>query len=327
MRSMIFKHKKVARARPAPRPLELRRRRLTTAIALLSLAVLAAGVYGILNVNGPFSDGSAARPVPRAQVADAWASGDRARTLELARSSVAAAPLDSFYLTYRGIAAYYLASETQEGEERTELLDEAVVSLRKVQASGHGTPARAESEYILGKAYYAKGEPWFDLAARYLEAALEHGYRGADCEEYLAALYAGMGQHDKASVHFQKALDSDRSELLLIAAAKSWLALGMDDKAQTLLAEAAASGKDAAALRQAALLLGEIAQKSGDLAAAERHYQTALDTDPGYAEAWYRIGLIYAQGNDPIKARAAWRKAATLDPMHVAARQKLSERL
>lgn len=318
---------KGARNKPSARPRELRRRRVATVIALLSLSAVGAGIYGILHVNGPFADGDATRPAPKKLVLEAWSSGDRALALDLARNSAAAAPLDQFYLTYRGIAAYYLATETAEGEERTALLDEAVVSLRKAMASGRGTPARAETEYVLGKAYYAKGEPWFDLAARFLEASIEHGYRGSDGEEYLAALYAGMEDHRKAVPHFEKALAAGRGEYLLLAAAKSYLALGDSAKAKALLDEAAGVGKDAVALRQAKLLLGDIAHMAGDLAMAERQYQSVLDTDPGYAEAWYRIGLIYAQGNDPVKARAAWRKAATLDPMHVAARQKLTERL
>ena len=46
-----------------------------------------------------------------------------------------------------------------EGEDRAALVDEAVVSLRKALATGGGMP-KAQVEYVLGKAYYDKGDSY-----------------------------------------------------------------------------------------------------------------------------------------------------------------------
>lgn len=323
----MMQRRGASRARPVVRPLQVRRRRTMILLILLSFVAVAVGAFAFLDVSGPFERASTAKAVPKNQIIDAWVSADRSQVLEYARNSLESRPLDSFYLSYRGFAAFYLALEKPEGGDKSLLLDESVTSLRKALASGRAMPAKAQAEYILGKAYYEKGEPWFDLAIRYMEKALADGYRGPDGEEYLAALYAGMGDHRKASPHFDKALERTRDELLLIAAAKTRLALDDGARAKSLLDEAVVSGKNAAAMQQARLLLGEMAQKAGDTSGAERYYLSILEMDPGSAEAWHRLGIIYASRNDPVRARAAWRKAATLDPTHVAARQKLSEKL
>jgi len=296
-------------------------------LALLSVLALAVGLYFTLDISGPFEEGSRAKPASKDAILKAWSSGDKAAVLEMTRSSIESSPLDPFYLTFRGFAAFYSSSEKSEGEEKAALLDEAVLSLRKALASGKTLPAKPEAEYVLGKAYYAKGEPWYDLAVSYMESALKDGYGGSDGDEYLAALYAGLDRHGEAIVHYEKALSRSRAELLLLAASKSYIAAGDREKAKNLLVEAIASGKDAVALQQARFLLGNLAEEEGDFAGAEAYYQAALDADPQSAEAWYRMGLVYQNRNDPVRARAAWRKAATLDPTHSGARQKLAERL
>jgi len=313
--------------RGAQRPQQRRRKRIATVLAMLSVLALAAGLYFTFDISGPFEAGSTGKIASKDAILKAWTSGDKAAVLDLTRSSIESKPLDPFYLTYRGFAAFYSASEKPEGEEKTALLDESVLSLRKALASGKALPAKAQTEYVLGKTYYAKGEPWYDLAVSYMESSLADGYGGSDGDEYLAALYAGLGRHADAVGHYEKALSRSRAELLLLAAAKSYIATGDKAKAKTLLDEAVASGKDATALQQARFLLGGLAEESGDFSGAEAQYQAALDADPESAEAWYRMGLMYQYKNDPVRARAAWRKAAMLDPTHSGARQKLGEKL
>jgi tetratricopeptide (TPR) repeat protein len=73
-------------------------------------------------------------------------------------------------------------------------------------------------------------------------------------------------------------------------------------------------------------LLAELAKDSGKDNEAISLYESILSTDPRSAEAWFKLGLMYELQKDPIKARAAWRKATAIDPNYMEARQRLAER-
>ena len=45
-----------------------------------------------------------------------------------------------------------------------------------------------------------------------------------------------------------------------------------------------------------------------------------LAIDPNAADAHYYLGEIYSKMNDPIRARAEWRKALAIDGSHYGAR-------
>jgi tetratricopeptide (TPR) repeat protein len=213
-----------------------------------------------------------------------------------------------------------------EGEDRAALVDEAIVSLRKALATGGRMP-RAQVEYVLGKAYFDKGDAYFDEAAKYMELSLASGYFASDSREYLALAYVGLGDKTGAVRNFEAALAKNRSDLLLIAAAKAYVDADMPVKAEALLLEVLANGKDDLAKENGRFVLGDVYKARGDNAKAEEQYLLILDKDPASAEAHYRLGLAYQISGDPIKARAEWRKAVSIDPMHAAARQKLSEKL
>jgi tetratricopeptide (TPR) repeat protein len=127
--------------------------------------------------------------------------------------------------------------------------------------------------------------------------------------------------------NFEAALGKNRSDLLLIAAAKAYVDASEPVKAEALLLEVLANGRDDLAKENGRFVLGEIYKARGDTAKSEEQYQLILSKNPASAEAHYRLGLVYQVIGDPIKARAEWRKAVSIDPMHAAARQKLSEKL
>ncbi len=269
----------------------------------------------------------AAKSFSKTKILETWASGDRAATLDMARASLEASPLDPFYLSFNGIAAYYLTSEKPEGDEKQNLLDESVFSLRKAIASGGKLPVKAQVEYVLGKAYFQKGSPWYDLAAKYLAKSGKDGYKGNDSEQYLGLSYAGLQNHELAVEHFENALKQGQSDVLMVSAAVSYKALGNKEKTLELLSNAVSSASDALIVQKARFMLGEMAMEDGELAKAGELYQAIIDTDPRSAEAWYRLGLVAEALKDPIKARAAWRKASSIDPNHIEARRKLADRL
>jgi tetratricopeptide (TPR) repeat protein len=303
-----------------------RRKRAVMTLALVASAVLL-GIIGIrLGRSGAFARLASSRAVPKQKVLSDW----EAKRWDVVRSeslaSLGSRPLDAFYLSFRGLAAFYKGMELPEGEDRAALIDETIASLRKALVSGGSLP-RAQVQYVLGKAYYDKGDSYYDEAVKYLELSISAGYAGSDSREYLALAYSGLGDKAGAVRNFEAALGKSRADLLLLSAARAYVDSGEPVKAEGLLLELLASGKDDLAKESGRFVLGEVYKARGDLAKAEEQYESILSKDPASAEAHYRLGLAYQAGGDPIKARAEWRKAVSIDPMHAASRQKLSEKL
>jgi len=292
------------------------------------VVILALGIY-FLSGDGLSGKGDdkAARVVAKSKVLDSWSKGEKAATLEMTRASLGVLPLDPFFLSFNGISAYYLSSDKSEGDDKQNLLDEAVFSLRKALASGGKFPVKAQVEYILGKSYLKKGLPWYDLAVVYLAKSKTDGYAGNDTEQYLGLAYAGLQDHAKAVQHFEAALKNDTSDILMLSTAVSYKELGNTVRTTELLAKVIASASDAVSVQRARFMLGDMAMKSGDFNQAEKLYQAIIDTDPRSADAWYQMGLVYEAVKNPIGARAAWRKATSIDPKNIDARKKLAERL
>jgi tetratricopeptide (TPR) repeat protein len=303
-----------------------RRKRIAAAVALLASVALLAVIGVRMGRSGAFSGIAAGTAVPKQRILADWGERkwDAVRSESLA--SLSARPLDPFYLSFRGLGSFYKGMELPEGEDRSALVDEAVASLRKALAVGGRLP-KAQVEYALGKAYFEKGGSYYDEAVKYLELSISAGYLAADSREYLALAYVGLGDKFAAVRNFEAALAKSRSDLLLIAAAKAYLDAGEGVKAESLLLEAIANGKDDLAKENGRFILGDIYKARGEIPKAQDQYQLVLATDPSSAEAHYRLGLTYQLSGDPIKARAEWRKAVSIDPMHAAARQKLSEKL
>jgi len=306
-----------------------RGRLLPIGIAVVAILGMMIGVYFVFfNATGSNADISdEAKSFSKKAILETWSSGDKTATLDMTRASLELSPIDPFYLSFNGIAAYYISSDKLEGEEKQSLLDEAVFSLRKAMASGGKLPVAAQVEYVLGKAYFQKGQPWYDLAAKYLALSKKDGYEGKDSEQYLGLSYAGLLNHEAAVEHFEAALEQESSDVLMLSAAISYKELGNMEKTSELLGKAATSATDALIVQRARFMLGDMAMESGDIAKAQAQFQAIVDTDPRSAEGWYRLGLIAELQKDPIKARADWRKATSIDPNHVEARKKLAERL
>jgi len=264
--------------------------------------------------------------VPRQKIILDWEAKKWNDVRAEANFSLTVKPLDAFYLSFRGLSAYYKGMDLPEGEERTGLLDEAVISLRKAITT-KGEMPKAQVEYVLGKAYFAKGDSYFDEAVKYMELSIASGYFGVDSWEYLALAYVSLGYKAKAVKSFEVALSWSRTDLLLLSAAKAYLDFGQPIKAESLLLELLASGKDDLAKENGRFIMGDISKSRGNLSKAEEQYSLILAKNPSSSEAHYRIGIIYQIMGDSIKARAEWRKAVALDPMHVASRQKLAEKL
>jgi len=263
----------------------------------------------------------------RAELATLWNSGNIEKTLTESRKATESFPFDEYYLSIKGISSYYWALNAQDEESRQQLFEESVVSLRKALAVGVPAKMRAQIYYVLAKAYYQKGDPWFDMAERYFLLAKDNGSKEQDIPQYLAIVYAGKKDYARAADWFELALKNDASDPLLLSAAITYNNINQKEKSRDLLLRLEASASDAKIRLKAKLLLAQDSFDAGDISAALQGYQEVLKEDPLNVDAWYGLGLVYSKKNDQLGARAAFRKVVQIDPNHADARRRLAEKL
>ncbi len=271
--------------------------------------------------------GNAKAIISRRELAKIWNEGNIEKTIAESRKATEVFHFDEYYLSMRGISAYYSALNAQDEETRQQLLEESVVSLRKALVIGVSSGMKAQIFYVLAKAYYQKGEPWFDLAERYFLLAYNSGSKEKDLPEYLAVVYAGKKDYKNAIEWFERSLKVETSDILTLAAAISYKNTGNSNRSLELLTNLEAHATDAKIRQKAELLLAQESYEVGDYSAALQRYEEILKEDPINADAWYGIGLVYAKKNDQLSARAAFRKVVQINPNHVVARKRLAEKL
>jgi tetratricopeptide (TPR) repeat protein len=237
-------------------------------------------------------------------------------------------PLDFFLLTIHGYAAYYMAVAQINTQDIEKYADACIASLRKALLDKRGG-RNGRICYVLGKAYFLKGQDYANQAVKYLEDALSFSYRAKDIPEYLGLAYAETQEYWKSIAAFSEALiPADDgiapSDTLLLAIARSYIELNEDDGARAYLLQCLEVSKDFSVISVARLLLGRILMKKGDIDGAERQYLSILQEGGEQADARYELGVLYAGRGETIKARAEWRKALRLDPAYAPAIARLS---
>ncbi len=295
-------------------------------LALFSAtAILAAGVFVLPGSLRKAREQK--RAVPDAdRVLEAWSEKDYEKVLTLSAEGLEFRPLDPFFLVMKGFASFYRGVGETDGEIRLRYMDDAVFALRKAMTSAN-VPFRPQVLYVLGKSYYHKGPFYMDEAVRFLESSLAEGYPAGDTLEYAAVAYSSLGSHQKSVEAFERALAAGKTDLLLLAASRAYLRAEQPEKAEIAALEALSMTEDAVVREKSRFLLGELYIGRKDYRQAEKQYNLVLETNPDSADAHYRLGLIWQERGDSVRARAEWRKAVFLDPMHTAARQKLAERI
>ncbi len=290
-------------------------------VVIIVVSMSSFGVYWLIHTH------NATNILSHAALAALWNAGDVEKALSESRKATAVFPFDEYYLSVEGVSSYYMGLNAQDEETRQRLFEESVVSLRKALAVGVPRKMRAQIYYVLAKAYYQKGEPWFDMAERYFLMAKDKGSTQEDIPQYLAVVYAGKKDYAHAAQWFELALKNDSSDTLLLSAAITYTNVGQKEKARALLARLESSASDAKIRLRAKLLLAQDTLDAGDIPAALQRYQEVLKDDPLNVDAWYGLGLVYSKQNDPLGARAAFRKVVQIDPHHAEARRRLAEKL
>ena len=232
-------------------------------------------------------------------------------------------PLDSFLLTVHGFSAYQLAIAQINTSDTLLYVDECIWSLRKTMLSGDNS-ADGRVFYVLGKAYFYKGQEYADLAVKYLEKA-RSTYMADDIPEYLGLAYASIRDFRGSVEAFSDALSMGQpADVLLLSIARSYIALDENDSAKAYLHRCLEISVDSGSIAAAHLLLGNLYAKTGDFPGAEGEYLKAIEENGESAEIRYQLGELYASGGDTTRARAEWRRALRIDPTYGPARSRLN---
>jgi tetratricopeptide (TPR) repeat protein len=302
-------------------PVRVRKRRLRWLLAAVALVVaggLAAAGYFLLR---PALERSAASRGPQVDLAALWKQGAYADVAAAASRIIEHEPMNWRALAYYGLGTYYRAYQEKALETRIRLLDDAIAALRRARLDPRGT-ARGPVEQALGEAYYYKGRYYYDLAVKYIESAIASGYVDRNAYEYLGLAYGGLGDAAHELGAFQKAAESEPSDLLLLSIGKSYLKLGQRQQAEESLLRALNKTEDPNIEKESRFRLADIYRERGDLLKAEAEYKAIVAVDPGSAEAHFQLGELYSAMNDPVRARAEYRKTLGIDPTHYGARRR-----
>lgn len=245
-----------------------------------------------------------------------WDNGDWETAYSKSREKLALKPLDPFFLTINGFAAYQTSLAQINNEEALRYTEECILSLRKALLSKNADKD-GRIRYVLGKAYYTKGGDFADLAVKYLEEAKALSFNAADFDEYLGLSYSAIKEYERSIAAFSASLDpasGEGSDLLLLHIAQSYISLEEWETAKAYLHRCTESSRDMELTLKARLLLGKALSMEGDTGGALSAFEAVLEIGGENAEASYEIGEIYASLGDTTRARAAWRRALRADP-------------
>jgi tetratricopeptide (TPR) repeat protein len=297
-----------------------RRQNALKAVMIFFAAAVAIGIPVFL-----FAGTRNRTSVERKELLSVWKSGDYNAAYSLSKAALETKPMDYFMLTTCGFSAFQLGISQINNQETLRYMDDCVFYLHKAlllkESENDG-----QVPYMLGKAYYYKGDDYADLAVKYLENAKHLSCGAADIPEFLGLAFSSLGDYRSSVEAFSQALSPERgepSDLLLLSMARSYAALGEPGSARAYLPRCIDVSRDSKPSVIARLLLAEILGNAGNIQEAENQYLTVLENYGNNAEAHYQLGELYAKRGDVARARSEWRLSLRADPAHQKARERL----
>ncbi|MDR3200137.1 MAG: tetratricopeptide repeat protein [Spirochaetales bacterium] len=259
---------------------------------------------------------------PRAALLAMWEAKDYQGIIRVTEEALQRDPMDSGCLVFNGFAHFYTGVNQTVTEDKLAHIDAAIRSLRRVRLYDR-PPLEGEVEYVLGKAYYQKGEYYSDLSVQYMVSSIDKNFIGQDSFEYLGLAYNTLGEYDKSVTYLLKASEQNPSDMLYLVLAQTYYQTGDKTAAEEYLDRAINKSSDSGLTQKARSLLGDIYMQSGEFLRAEAQYLKIIEQNPQNSDAHFYLGEVYYNLGDPIKARASWRRAVRIDPNHFGAKTRL----
>ena len=291
-------------------------------ILRVTLVIVVSGLLGFLAWWGISLLNHLPLSPARVDVMALWKAGKYDAILKAGSAELEKRPMDTEALIFSGFAAFQKAmSETTE-DKRTPLINESVADLRQALLLPN-CPLQPQIHYILGKAYFHKGKYFADEAVKELLLARKLGYNASDMNEYLGLSYSLIAHYADAVQYFLAAVKEHPSDLLYWTLGQTYFLMNDLPNATVYLLDAVHLAKGPSLEQRCRFLLGTIYRRDKQFDLATAQYDKILAENPNSADAHYYLGEIqFAQGNKDA-ARAEWRKAFMIDPLHFNANQRL----
>ena len=285
---------------------------------LLLMGAISAGIYWLFFRSHILIK----NPSSRVSLLSLWEANDYQELIRVTEEALQLNPMDAENLVFNGFAHFYLGANLTITEEKLSHIDAAITSLRRVLL--HKKPPLAgEIDYILGKAYFQKGEFYSDLSIQYMVSAVDRNYIAQDSYEHLGIAYNNIGEYEKSILYLLKANEISPSDMLYLVLAQVYYQKGDKVLAEEYLDRSINKSNDPSLIQKARSLLGDIYMQAGEYLKAEDQYLKITQYNPQNADAHFYLGEIYFELQDPVKARASWRRANRIDPNHFGARTRL----
>lgn len=235
--------------------------------------------------------------------------------------------LNNTVLTYRGYAAFKLATSSLDANDSQFYINECIKCLRiaLMNAKPKTVP---QIKYVLGKAYFQKNiicsyYYYADLVVKYLEEARALGYKADDIPELLGISYGDLGMPHESIASFCDALLVRESDFLLLSIAKQYYKLKQLSAAKQYLFQITSRANDDSILLESQTLLGKIYLEEENIDEAKVMFEAVLSKNENSADAHYGLGVVYEKSGDLVKARAEWRKTTKIDSNYEEALKKV----
>ena len=232
-------------------------------------------------------------------------------------------PLNGSALALHGFSAYYLYVAQTDPAVAKNYLNVSITSLRNAWYRVSKSE-KAHIAYVLGKAYYQRGYYYADLAIKYLDYASKNGMKYNDLPEFRGLSASLIGDYDNAIPAFIEALAVNPSDLLLFTLAENYLQAKNNDKAKQYFYETIRTSSDELLQLKCRYELGLVFVSEQKMSEAQNEFDTILEKQPNSADAHYGLGVVYENQGDLVRARAEWRRAIRINPVHSGAREKLN---
>jgi tetratricopeptide (TPR) repeat protein len=181
--------------------------------------------------------------------------------------------------------------------------DGAIVEFKKALCA---EPGNRDVVLMLCRVYKQAGH--FGEAEALLEETLQAGGDDARVIKELADIYAVQKKFARAAEQFELALKSDPADLWAVTKlGEAYSALGDDEHARRLLAQAIERGADAESIHKN---LGEIYRRRGEPAAAAAEFERILALDPRDTGTVVQLADLCIGQGDAARALAVLERAA-----------------
>lgn len=231
-------------------------------------------------------------------------------------------PFNADVLALSGFSSYYVYVAESDEASNLVYLENTITSLRKAMYF-ISEKDKGKIAYILGKAYYQKGEYYADLAVKYLDIAKSYGITFKDLDEFKGMALLNLGELDQAIEAFTQALVSSPSPFLLYILGQTYMKKSDFESAKQYFFETITKTKDEILQLKCRYLIGSILLEEGELERAKNEFLAILEKDDSSSDAHYGLGLVLEKEGDIVKARSEWRRALKSDPSHERTREKL----